>query len=187
MDRVSAYLLVKTHLRRPESRRRARRLEAMVEAIAERVPQAEAERWAAFALLACIDHDYAEHNPDARGATAAEQAALEGVAEADCAILRGWREGALRATTEPEARALAAALKVADESHGQLVEHYQLASEPSLDQAERELVRFYDRRRGEGDAAGRWFDQSLDLLGGDLHGLARAVTSGWRLVEEGRP
>jgi hypothetical protein len=178
MDRVSAYLLVKTHLRRPESRRRARRLEAIVEAISSTVASGDVERWGAFALLACIDDEYAEHNPEARGVTAAEQAALEGVDATGCAVLRGWREGALRASLGVEARVLAAALKVADESLEQLAEHPLTVEQ---------LVEFYTRRRHEGDAAARWFDQSLELLGDHVEALARCASRGWSVVEEARP
>ncbi len=158
-----------------------------MEAIAALVPEANAERWGALALLACIDDDYAEHNPETRGVTAAEQAALEGVDEEGCAILRGWREGTLRSAIGTRARVLAAALKVADESHRQLVEHFETAAQPSLEQAERELQTFFTRRREGCDAAARWFDQSLELLGDDLAALARSTADGWRLVEEGRP
>jgi hypothetical protein len=89
MDRFSAYLLIRRFLRRSSSRNRALAVEAIMEALARRAGQPP-EAWGVLGLLSQLDLEYAERNPDARGATAREQAELEGLAGEQAASLARW-------------------------------------------------------------------------------------------------
>ncbi len=90
-------------------------MEAIVEAIAAHQPEVNRDRWAMMAILSQLDQDYGEHNPDARGITAAAQAALEGVDSRGCAVLACWRDEGFPSSLGEEDRALVAALRVAAE------------------------------------------------------------------------
>lgn len=78
MDAFSAYLLVRRFLGKPESRRRARHVGAIMEALAESLGHA-VEDWRVLGLLSQLDWESAADNPEVRGKLAREQAELEGL------------------------------------------------------------------------------------------------------------
>ena len=82
MDRFSAYLLVRRHLKRSGSRNQALAVEAIMEEVAAHLEQ-PSPPWGVLGLLSQLDLEYAEQNPEVRGRTASEQALLDGLPEAD--------------------------------------------------------------------------------------------------------
>ena len=96
MDRFSAYLLVRRHLKRRSSRNQALAVEAVMEALAVHAEQPQTE-WGVLGLLSQLDLEYAEQNPAARGRAASQQARLEGAPEAHARHLERWCRDAVLA------------------------------------------------------------------------------------------
>ena len=181
MDRFSAYLLVKSHLRRPERRAGARVLASVVEGLA-RALGADQERWGVLALLSRLDDEYAEHNPDRRGITAAEQAELEGLDVAGCALLATWREDTLAPAARAEGQ-LAAALVVAEAALSWWAQR-RSAGLAELPSGGADLALFWERERAE---LAERLDAALVTLGDDSEALAEAALEGLRGELEARP
>jgi len=153
MDRFTAYLLVRRFLKRPESRNRALATEAIMEELATTLGPAASpapESWGVLGLLSQLDLEYAEHNLDVRGATAREQAVLEGMDPALADVLASGYEPAEGAV------AIQQALLLADELAGAALERGpgQVAG----------LGRELELRRGNGDPRGDRLDQALTAL-----------------------
>lgn len=89
MDRFSAYLLVRRHLKRPQSRNQALAAEALMEEFARELGQPQ-DRWGVLGMLGQLDLEYAEQNPEVRGRTAREQAEMEGIAPHEAEHLERW-------------------------------------------------------------------------------------------------
>lgn len=176
MDRLTAYLLAKRHLRQPEGRHDARRAEVVMEAFARRAEH-DAELWAVMGLLSAVDSEYAAHNPKARGVVASEQAALEGVAPELCAALRHQAEG-------PRARRIQAALKLT----WALLERLPtegLASRRAELQVR--LLRELELARGFGDGEADRLDDAIETLGGSLSAWVEGAIAALITLEEERP
>jgi predicted hydrolase (HD superfamily) len=162
MDRFTAYLLVRRFLKRPDSRNRALATEAIMEELATTLGPAAGtaeaaglggpapESWGVLGLLSQLDLEYAEHNPDARGVTAREQAVLEGMDPALATMLASWSEPG------PSAPPVQQALLLADELAGAALAR----ADGDLSGLGREL----ELRRGGGDPTGERLDQALTAL-----------------------
>lgn len=147
---------------------------------------ADPERWAPLGLLAHLDDEYAEHNPSVRGATAADEAELEGLHPALCAVLRDWREPA-RWSAFADAPTLPAALAFSD-AILRWLEQREEREEDVLQQAEltAALARELELARANGDDDGERLDAALELLGA-TETLAATAVGALRSQAEARP
>lgn len=177
MDRFSAYLVVRRHLRWPRSRNRALLAEAVMEQLAAHLGQ-PAQPWGVVGLLSQIDLEYARANPDARGGAAAQQARLEGLDEAATGALARWVE----LDAYEDASALERALVVADAAAAAALGEPD-AARPDMPPGAR-LVRELELARGSGDAAARRLDAALSGLQINGDELANLVQRALRLVEQ---
>ena len=161
MDRFSAYLLVRRHLKHTESRNQALAVEAIMEGIAEHQGQT-AQRWGVLGLLSQLDLEYAEQNPEARGCTARQQAELEGMPPQEATHLERWcqhlRRHAGDAVDELAAVewALVAATVLAEET----LPRPDWDTEATI----RALSHDLELMRQRGDARGNQLDNALDRL-----------------------
>ncbi len=78
MDRFSAFLLTRRHLKEPSSRNRAVIVESIMELLAQRLGYSP-NTWSLLGLLSQLDLEYSRFNPICRGKTARQQAELEGL------------------------------------------------------------------------------------------------------------
>lgn len=181
MDRFSAYLLIRRHLKRPASRNQALAVEAVMEELATRLGQSP-ERWGVMGMLSQLDLEYAEHNPRARGHVAAEQARLEGLDPGLAECLTRWIEpGAPDRTPLEQALALATWIAAA------ALEFRERHGGPGAGfAAELEAALAHDLRlrRQAGDPRGDLLDEAQQQLGLAEEELARLALAGLRRVEQ---
>jgi predicted hydrolase (HD superfamily) len=159
MDRFSAYLLVRRHLKRPRSRNQALAVEAIMEELAALLDQPR-EAWGVLGLLSQMDLEYADQNPRARGQTASQQARLEGLDEAAARHLERWcrrlspePEAAPAHALEPVEHALLLATLLAEEALEARARDHETLSAQDL-----------DLRRQRGDVLGDGIDAALSEL-----------------------
>jgi predicted hydrolase (HD superfamily) len=158
MDRFSAYLLVRRHLKRSASRNQALAVEAIMEEIGRRRGE-PAEQWGVLGLLSQLDLEYAEQNPQARGRTAREQAELEGLASPQGQHLERWCRH-VRPDADPgELATVEQALLLAT-----VLAEACLAKEEASDEAVPSLARELELMLGRGDRRGEELDRAIDAL-----------------------
>lgn len=165
MDRFSAYLLVRRHIKRPENRNQALVAEAIMEELAARLGQSQAD-WGVMGLLSQLDLEYTAQNPAARGRTARQQAELEGLAPEETAPLESWCrhlappsfEG-LEQLAPPEPTLLEAGLLVAS-----TMAEGMLARTPERRAAAESLAHDLQLMSQQGDALGDALERALSRL-----------------------
>jgi hypothetical protein len=170
MDRFSAYLLVRRHLKRPRSRNQALAVEAIMEELAARLDQ-PGEEWGVLGLLSQMDLEFAEQNPKARGQTASQQAVLEGLDGAAAQHLERWCQPLAPepppGELEPVEHALLLATTLAEEALGSGLSAHDL-----------------DLRRQRGDALGDCMDAALSKLGLSVDAAAALVESALKRIAQ---
>lgn len=165
MDRFSVFLLVRRHLQRRSSRNQALAVEAIMEDLASHLGE-RAEHWGVMGLLSQLDLEYAEHNPEIRGTSAAQQAEMEGLQPDEARHLRRWCLLDHGPTSEaPTFAAVEQALFLAS----YLVEQALVHNNRSLDDeaAPHSLSHDLQLARQNGDPRGDRLDQALAQLGID--------------------
>jgi len=178
MDRFSAYLLVRRHLKRPESRNQALAVEAIMEDLGRRRGEPETQ-WGVLGLLSQLDLEYAEQNPERRGRTAREQSELEGLPAAQSGHLERWcRYLQPEADPTTELAPVEHALLAATELAGMVL------SRRASDDALLGLAQELELSRGRGDRRGDDLDRALEALGLAAEDAARLALDALRRVEQ---
>lgn len=167
MDRFSAYLLVRRHLRRPDSRNQALTVEAVMEQIASHLDQVP-HRWGVLGLLSQLDLEYSEQNPGTRGVTARQQAELEGLDPSEAIHLERWCRH-LRQAPGPRAADALAPVELGLLLSTILAEHLQPGG------SKRSLAHDLELMRGRGDTEGNHLDLTLDQLGIEVEAAAEIM------------
>lgn len=179
MDRFSAYLLVRRHLKRPESRNQALAVEAIMEDLGRQGGGEPGTPWGVLGLLSQLDLEYAEQNPERRGRTAREQAELEGLPAALSRHLEQWcrhlrPEADPTAALAPVEHALLAATELAA----------MVLARRESDDALLSMAQELELSRGRGDRRGDELDRALEALGLTAEDAARLALDALRRVEQ---
>jgi hypothetical protein len=185
MDRFSAYLLVRRHIKRPENRNQALVAEAIMEELAARLGQPQGV-WGVMGLLSQLDLEYTAQNPAARGRTARQQAELEGLAPEKSAPLEGWCrhlappsfEG-LEELAPPEPTLLEAGLLVSTS-----VAENILGRTPERRAAVESLAHDLRLTSEQGDALGDALDRALSRLALDPQTVAELSVAALQRIEQ---
>jgi hypothetical protein len=178
MDRFSAYLLVRRHLKRPASRNQALAVEAIMEDLAVHLGQ-PSEQWGIVGLLSQLDLEYALHNPKARGRVAEEQAQLEGLDPELAQCLGRWADPNAEKRT-PLDHALVLAVWLADAALAYRVRHESAVDQeqPFSEELCSPLSQDLELQRQAGDPQGDLLDESLQQLAISTERVTRVALAG---------
>lgn len=184
MDRFSVYLLVRRHLKRPDSRNQALAVEAIMEELATHLGQSS-EQWGIVGLFSQLDLEYAEHNPKARGRVAEEQALAEGLDPELAESLRRWSDPTAQVrTTLDHCLALASWLANAAlayrRRHGQGKDQDQ----PFSDELTSPLCHDLELQCQAGDPQGDLLDEALQRLEISTDNVTRLALAGLERVAQ---
>jgi predicted hydrolase (HD superfamily) len=171
LDRFSVFLLIRRHLQRRSSRNQALATEAIMEDLAAHLGE-QAEHWGVMGLLSQLDLEYAQHNPEIRGASAAQQAEMEGLKPDEASHLRRWC--LLDHGQQSEALAFAAveqALFLASFLAEQALVHNERGFDDEA--VTHSLGHDLELARQNGDPRGDRLDQALSQLGIDTMQASR--------------